>query len=72
MVKRKRARDSLSDDVAVLTRKFDERTVVAKLLPTPAGDEFAHLLDVVEWPALVRAPPHRLRSLLSCSRAPSH
>ena len=68
----KRTSDSLYASNPQLVGMLDERSVVTTFMSTNPHDAFAHLLDVVEWPALVRAPPHRLRSLLSCSRAPSH
>ena len=51
--------------------KCDGRVAVAKLLPPDPDGLFAHPLDVVEWPASVRARRRTAAaSLLSFPRAP--
>ena len=66
----KRTSASLKEPVSDpdLVGLCDERVVVATLLPPPdLANPFAHLLDVVEWPALVRARRRTaFASLLSC------
>ena len=69
----KRASASPNEPVADPDRvgECDGRVAVATLLPPDPKERFAHLLDVVEWPASVCARRRTAAaSLLSFPRAP--